>query len=241
MSACATAQQVANQQSSLHQYRPLPDLDNQETVVLLHGLNRTARSMRPLASSLQANGYSVCNIDYPSRYFELNVLAMEYVLPRIRNCVTDPSGVLHFVTHSMGGMLVRSLDAHLSEFTTGHLVMLSPPNKGSEVVDVFAHNRLFMQSAGPAGSRLGTDPDSLPSTLPQPSMPFGVIAAKHSNSAMSWVLPGDDDGKVTLENMKLESMQDFIVIGNTHSFMMRDADAIRQVLHFLRQGKFKHN
>ena len=235
-SACATAQQAASQSSQL-ELSPPQNKSKYETVVLLHGLNRTSRSMSPMAKMLSAQGYRVCNINYPSRYFPVKTLAVDFVLPKINDCVGQQEKV-HFVSHSLGGIIVRSLDTELKKFNTGHFVMLSPPNQGSEAVDKFSKVWGFKRMAGPAGASLGTGADSVPNNLPAPSMPFGIIAAKHSNSPMSWLIPGDDDGKVTLERMQLESMQDFIVISNTHSFMMRDRETIQQVLYFLEYGEF---
>ena len=235
--SCATAQQVANQSSSTEIYSPFGSIKKNQTVVLLHGLNRTSRSMSPMAKMLSAQGYRVCNINYPSRYFPVKTLAVDFVLPKINDCVGQQEKV-HFVSHSLGGIIVRSLDTELKKFNTGHFVMLSPPNQGSEAVDKFSKVWGFKRMAGPAGASLGTGADSVPNNLPAPSMPFGIIAAKHSNSPMSWLIPGDDDGKVTLERMQLESMQDFIVISNTHSFMMRDRETIQQVLYFLEYGEF---
>ena len=237
LSACATAQQAANQTSSLEQYSPDKNQSKKQTVVLLHGLNRTSRSMRPMAKVLQAQGYQVCSIDYPSRYFVVDELAQNYVLPKIKECAVDNQKI-HFVTHSLGGIIIRSLDSELKEFNTGSFVMLSPPNQGSEAVDKLSNIWGFKSLAGPAGASLGTGVDSVPNNVPIPTMPFGIIAAKYSNSPMSWLIPGDDDGKVTLERMQLESMQDFIAISNTHSFMMRSNEVIRQVMYFIEHASF---
>lgn len=239
LSGCATAQQAANQTSSIEKYSPQKANRKNQTIILLHGLNRTSRSMGPMAKKLSAQGYKVCSIGYPSRYFTVKKLATDYVLPKINDCV-NPQEKVHFVSHSLGGIIVRSLDSELIKFNTGRFVMLSPPNQGSEAVDKLANVWGFKSMAGPAGASLGTDDHSVPNTLPAPSMPFGVIAAKYSNSPMSWLIPGDDDGKVTLESMQLEEMQDFFIIKNTHSFMMRDKETIQQVVHFLQNGFFKH-
>jgi len=237
--ACATAQQAANQVSTLEETPALEQKNKNQTVVLLHGLNRTSRSMRPIAKALQAEGYRVCNIDYPSRYFTVKKLASNYVLPKIEECTSQDTQKLNFVTHSLGGIIVRSLDSELKRFPVGNFVMLSPPNQGSEAVDKLVNIWGFKTLAGPAGASLGTDFNSVPNTTPIPSMPFGVIGAKYSNSPMSWLIPGDDDGKVTLKRMQLESMQDFITVSNTHSFMMRDSEVISQVVYFLENTNFQ--
>jgi len=236
--ACVTTQQAANQNSKVEILEPENQITNQ-TVVLLHGLSRTSRSMRPMANALQSRGYKVCNINYPSRYFSVKKLASHYVLPRIKDCI-GKAKTTHFVTHSLGGIIIRQLDTELQDYSVGKIVMLSPPNQGSEAVDVFSKVWGFETITGPAGSSLGTDENSVPNSFPIPSIPFGIIAAKYSNSFMSWLIPGDDDGKVALKRMKLKGMKDFIVTKNTHSFMMRDPKVIDQVEYFLQHANFKH-
>ena len=236
--ACSTAQQVANQTSTLESFNPSKSLGNNQTVVLLHGLSRTSRSLRPMAKALQAEGYKVCNIDYPSRYFTVKKLAIDFVLPRIKECASGEQK-LNFVTHSLGGIIVRSLNMELEEFPVGRVVMLSPPNQGSEAVDLLSNAWGFNTLAGPAGASLGTDENSVANTLPIPFMPFGIIAATSSNSPMSWIIPGDDDGKVTLERMRLQGMSDYLEVKTTHSFMMTNKQVIQATIDFLQTEKFQ--
>ena len=238
LSACVTAQQAVNQTSSFEQYSPNKNQSKNQTVVLLHGLSRTSRSMRTMAKALQVEGYKVCNIDYPSRYFKVKKLAEAYVFPKINECVQQNQTV-HFVSHSLGGIIIRSLDKELQDYTTGRFVMLSPPNQGSEAVDKLSNIWGFKTLAGPAGASLGTGSDSVPNTLPIPSITFGIIAATHSNSPMSWIIPGDDDGKVTLKRMRLQGMSDYLEANTTHSFMMSNKQVIHATIEFLQNGKFK--
>lgn len=241
LSGCASTQQAASQVSTLETVSPDTAARNNQTVILLHGLNRSARSMRKMSMALAADGYDVCSINYPSRYFTVATLANEYVLPKINACVSTTTEAVNFVTHSMGGIIVRQLDEDLKFYPQGRIVMLSPPNQGSEVVDRMSNTWYFQQLAGPAGNELGTTEAGLPKSLPKPTMPFAVIAARHSNSAMSFIIPGDDDGKVSLQNMQLDNMEEFIIVNSTHSFMMGNAQTIQYVLHFLKNGCFKCN
>lgn len=211
-------------------------------VVLLHGLARSARSMRPLAEALEAAGYTVCNVDYPSTEHAVDVLVRDYVLPAVGRCAGAGGPPAHFVAHSMGGILVRYIAALPDAPAFGRVVMLGPPNRGSEVVDRIGDWAVFGWINGPAGDQLGTGADSLPNRLGPAPFPLGIIAGRHSinwiNSAM---IPGADDGKVAVSRARLAGMDDFVVLPVTHPLMMRDDDVIAQTLYFLEHGRFAHD
>lgn len=207
-------------------------------VVLLHGLARSASSMDDMAQALQAAGYRVCNIDYPSREHSISTLAASFVVAEIRRCFPDARQPLNFVTHSMGGIIVREL-AKTAAVSIGRVVMLGPPNHGSEVVDALGDWRLFSAINGPAGGELSTAASSKPQSLGPATFEGGVIAGKHTiNWINSLIIPGPDDGKVSLESAKLDGMRDFIVVPESHPFLMTDPQVIEQTLRFLESGCF---
>ncbi len=127
-----------------------------QPVVLLHGLARSAGSMEKMAAQLASAGYAVCNIDYPSRKYRIEVLAKDYVAPAIRRCFPKPTAPIAFVTHSMGGIVLRQLAATNALPSIGRAVMLSPPNQGSAVVDRLGGLAPFRWLNGPAGAQLAT-------------------------------------------------------------------------------------
>ena len=207
-------------------------------VILLHGLARTPRSMRPLEAPLRARGYQVHNLGYPSTRHDIETLAREHLAPALREIASGASSV-HFVTHSMGGILVRCLlrDAPLPQL--GRVVMLSPPNRGSEVVDRLAGLPLFRWINGPAGVQLGTGAGGMPHQLGAAAFPVGVITGNRSiNLLLSLLIPGANDGKVSVERARLEGMADFLVMPHTHPLIMRSPAVHHQVLHFLEHGNF---
>lgn len=209
-----------------------------QTVVLLHGLARSAKSMRRMASSLESTGYAVCNIDYPSTEHAIEVLAKDHVLPTIETCAADAEQV-HFVTHSMGGIIVRYLATLDTAPAIGRVVMLGPPNSGSEVVDRIGDWAAFNALNGPAGQQLGTDAESLPNQLGPATFEVGVIAGRRSiNWINSTMIDGRDDGKVSVKSAQLEGMADFLILPVTHPMMMRSRRVIRETQHFLQHGKF---
>ena len=209
-------------------------------VVLLHGLARSASSMSKMEKSLQNHGYKVCNIDYPSRDHSIEVLAGQFVAPAIAKCFSDTQPI-NFVTHSLGGIVVRQLAATHAINNIGRVVMLSPPNHGSEVVDKLGDFKIFDWVNGPAGKEIGTDDASLPLRLGPATFELGIITGVRTiNPFLSMMIPGDDDGKVGVDHAKLDGMKDFLILRCSHPYIMKSDHAIVQTLQFLKHGEFQH-
>ena len=187
-----------------------------------------------LAWRLRLTGYRVLNPRYPSTREPL-----ENLVARLAVIVSRLDGRIHFVGHSLGGIIVRAYLDQLGQPFDGRVVMLSPPNQGSEIVDAFQKSPLLTRLLGPVGARLGTDPESIPSSLGPAHFEVGIITGTRSvNPIGSFIIPGQHDGSVSVERAQLEGAADFKVIGGTHTFLMNRKDVARDVIRFLQEGRF---
>jgi hypothetical protein len=241
--------------------RPLPG----ETVVLLHGLGLGSWAMKRFEHALRREGYQVVNLSYGSRWTPLEQLAGSWLPRMLHDTGADTAPRLHFVTHSMGGIVLRlwlyqqtaaithapDPGATAATFPSplvaphhrlGRIIMLAPPNAGSEVADHLRGFPPFRWFTGVNGARLGTGPDSLPRSLgpwPASAGELGVIAGDHSfNPLFSAWLPGPDDGKVSVASTRLAGMSDFLVLRHSHTWIQWRRETVRQTCAFLRDGHF---
>ena len=194
--------------------------------------------MQKLEKALVEQGYEVVNVDYPSTKHDIESLAEWSIGNAIQK--VQRQNTIHFVTHSMGGILVRQFFRKHNMQNLGRVVMLGPPNSGSEVVDILQNLPGFKAVNGPAGLQLSATKNGLPNQLGPANFEVGIIAGSRSiNLVLSTMLPEPNDGKVSVESSKLEGMADHVVMPVTHTFMMRNPAVIQQVISFLQTGAFK--
>jgi len=194
--------------------------------------------MMPLEGRLEEAGYEVENLGYPSTRLDPDAL-VDYVEAAVRKCCVDAPRI-HFVTHSLGGILVRGYLAKQRPTNLGRVVMLAPPNRGSELVDELGGWPIFSWILGPTAVQLGTRGDSFPNRLPPVDFDLGVIAGTASiNPLGSVILPEGNDGTVSVASTRVDGMKDFIELDASHTFIMWSDKVADQVLTFLRNGRFE--
>lgn len=215
----------------------------QETVILLHGILRSRTDMIGIERAVKKAGYAPINIRYPSRTMSLEDLT-EFVATAVKGHKNyNADGPVHIITHSMGGLIARYYIATQKPENLGKVVMLSPPNTGSEFADFMDDHKLFgdmfRKVFGPAGPQLRTTHQHIEDDI---TYPLGIIAGSASINPMApWVLEGEHDGIVPVERTKIDGMADHIVLKTTHSLMMFNPKVIAQALSFLKDGSFNHD
>jgi pimeloyl-ACP methyl ester carboxylesterase len=222
--------------------RPASANATQDGVVLLHGISRTARSFRKMQTALEGRGFATLNQDYASRRKALEALA-EDIHPAIQRFADGIDGSVHFVGHSMGGLLARVYIARHRPARLGRVVMLGTPNSGSEIADRLKHIGAYRAWFGPAGQQLVTQRDAtIAAMFPPIDYPVGIIAGNRSvDPIMSAFLPKPHDGRVSVENTRLDGMADHIIVGTSHPWLVRNGRAIEQAITFVRDGSFRRS
>lgn len=212
-----------------------------ECVILLHGIGRTHRSMNKISDYLKKQNYIVINKSYPSTKKPIEAIAKEHIPALIQACRSHDANTIHFVTHSLGGIIVRQYLEKNTLPSNTRIVMLAPPNHGSPVADFLQDFYLFKKIYGPAGQQLGTDKNSVPNQLKK-VLPYevGIITGNYNINPLSRSLfKGENDGKVSVASARLDGANDFLVVPYGHTFIMRHSSVIKQIGFFLKNGYFE--
>ena len=193
--------------------------------------------MQPIENTLEANGYRVQNISYPSTDYSIQTLSREYIAPKIDN---TNCAKIHFIGHSMGGIITRHYLSENKLSNLGNVILITTPNNGSELVASIENNPAFAWTLiGPATRELVPE-SKLLQALPSPDYNTGIITASKSINPVTsiFLLEGANDGTLTIESMKLRNTKDTINLETTHTMVLTHPDIGIQIESFLKNGEF---
>lgn len=210
----------------------------QEAVLLLHGILRTSRCFLPMSRKLTQSGFAAFPIDYASTQLTIEQAADDLQL--LLAGMSEYTCV-HLVGHSMGGLVIRAWFRKYGETASslGRVVMLGTPNHGAELAEWLGPTFPYRWLFGPAGQQLRHSEFVDDQRFATPTVPFGLIAGgRGSSRGYNPLLPGDNDGTVTVDSVRLDGAADFLLIKSPHMLMMRNKRAMAAVERFLRDGRF---
>jgi hypothetical protein len=216
-----------------------------KAAIVLHGLFRTRSCMSAIGGALtNAGGYTVFCMGYPTTRGSVETHARS-----LDSVVRSLEGIseLNFIGHSLGNLVVRhwlkdfiSADRSLPKGQTfGRMVMLAPPNHQPQLATALIRGSLARLVAGPSAEALASGWETLAHRLGTPNFEFGILAGgKQDAKGFNPLLPGDDDGVVTVESTRLAGARDFRILPVLHSFFMNDKRVHEHAIRFLQHGHF---
>jgi hypothetical protein len=209
-------------------------------VYVLHGFGGTKLQMDKIFQGLRKVGYSTENYTYHSFKEDLDSLGMDLC----RKVSQEHFDTVSFVTHSMGGLVVRSMYQYKDKMTTFpfvfRIVMLAPPNKGSQIAEI-PFGPVAKKVLGPNLNHMKTYPDAYVHKLPVPTAEVGIIAgARGRKPWYNPLLKEDNDGTVGLSSVYLGAERDVVIIHATHTTMPLRPSVVKLVLRFMKMGSFKN-
>lgn len=209
-------------------------------VLLFPGFGETSFKMSALSYWLQLAGYETEIIDYPSTMGTAEELIADYFVPAMKKRAEKP--VIHCVTNSIGGILLRGFLASHEQPNLGRVVMIGPGHKGSHVLEIVRHHPLAKLLLGPLINQAGDDKDAYACQLPSyVDFDLGIIAGGISLDPVAYCIsPQMQDGRVTVESSKIDGMKDHVVLPIPHEMLAHHPLTSVQVIHFLQRGYFNH-
>ena len=219
--------------------RSMSDEPQSECVILLHGMWRTGLSMKPVEEQLEDYDYTIVRRSYPSFRYPIEELAVIAVEEGLRECADKGARIINFVTHSLGGILVRQYLAHHKVVGLKRVVMLGPPNQGSQVADYLQSWAVVRLLQPEAVLQLGTGVDSVPQRLGPVNFDLGIIAGTVNRRRYLPISPrGVSDGTVSVAETVVPGMLDYLELPVSHTFIMWNKEVLRQTAFFLQHGQF---
>ena len=235
--AWGTREQCQAKLDEIKREKKLPQMSG-DGVLLVHGITRSSKSMASYREPLEKAGLQVFPFDYPSTRVDLDASA-EY----LHQVIESLEGIerIHIVAHSMGGVVARTYRAKHRDERLNRLVLVGSPQNGAEMADLARDkaNVVFKTIFGPAGQQLITDQAGFLAKLPKPDVEFAVIAGGHPPNGINPLIPGDDDGIVSVASTRLAGAADYLYVESMHLALNRNATAHAATVRFLKTGKLR--
>ena len=227
MSSCA---------KEIRRFAPSRGCASGDRVILVHGLLMSGHVFYPVGAHLARQGFLSILYDYPTRRAcveEHGAALCAFIEKEMESMRESEAGKLHFVTHSMGGLLLRVALRQLSPGTRsaiGRIVMITPPNKGSDVAEAVLRKLFFAEKIVKCLPDLSSVPHSFANTFPEPDETFeiGIIAGSH-------------DRKVAVPSTHLAHERDHLILQSSHTAILFRKQTVHQTVHFLLHGTFEHH
>jgi triacylglycerol lipase len=213
---------------------PIIQGEERPCVVLLHGLLRTSQSMEWIAQDLRKAGYRVVVPDYAGT---------RRTIPEHADWLNDfiqdlPCDSVYLVTHSLGGLIARDYLSRYQPEKVKKLVMITPPNHGSERADHFRKNIFYRWIFGKVAQSVTSDSLLGPDNLGIPTCPFGIIAGGKGKSGFDKDIPGNNDGVLSVRKTYLKGAQDFLIINASHNNILLKKETSDNIISFLKSNHF---
>ncbi len=214
-----------------------------ETVICVHGLFDTGLVMRPMARYFARLGYDVHIITYSSTRdtVEHHIQAFEQSMKQLN--ISKQNRPVHFVAHSMGGIIVRGYLNNLKETDgIGRIVTIATPHKGSPVADALSPYAIPEMIVVPVHD-LKTEGPTAAVHMENPALRFetGTIAGGTGRvNGFNPDIGEDNDGVVPFSSSHLKGEKDSIRLPYTHSLIHQRKATFEQAANFIMHGKFIH-
>lgn len=217
--------------------------NNGDYVILVHALNKTYKSMQLLGRALSKEGYIVVYIDMPARKYPIEVLALDYLAKTIDKVCIDKKKKIHLVGHSIGAIVIRQYLQRATKLNIGRVVMLAPPNRGSEMAEFVKKSvlsNIYYWWFGPSAAQLGTSKNSYVNMMSEEvKAEVGIIAGDYSfNPFVPFIIKGKNDGIVSVRRTKLKGIKEHLVLHVTHCTIIHNSESLDQISYFLSYGRF---
>ncbi|MDY0315302.1 MAG: putative lipase [Bacteroidales bacterium] len=210
-------------------------------VYLLHGYGSPKTIMNKIKKDLEKSDFIVENYAYPAFYVDLDSLGKNLYL----DILEDNYDSVSFVTHSMGGLVVRNMlkysGTDLSFPKIFRIVMIAPPNRGADIADFFKNTKLIKKMLGPNVEKMTTDSTSYANQLPIPiNTELGIIVGESKYKAgYNWFIGRKNDGLLIPERVFLGNEKDVAICNYSHLGVVKNKKPRKLVLEFLKHGNFK--